>query len=123
MSLLLKGAVITATLAMTPFKAYSIPEGFDEENKQLIQKGDFRQAMQMGAMFGTVRAFCMIWKEGFIHPEEGRVTEEQLNSFTSSLINDPGSEVDKEIIKYQKAGMNMAIKQCNQKFGLKLEYR
>ena len=122
-SLLLKGAVVATTLAMTPLKAYSMPQEFDDEIKQLVQKGDFRQAMQMGAFFGTVRAFCMIYKEGFFHPEEGPVTEDQLNNFTSSLIEEADSEFDQETIKYQKAGINMAIKQCNERHGLKLEYR
>ena len=79
--------------------------------------------MQMGAMFGTVRAFCMIYKEGCIYPEDGPVTEVQLNNFSSSLIEEASSEIDEDIIKYQKAGIDMAIKQCNKRYGLKLEYR
>ena len=122
-SLLLKGAIVATALAMIPFKAYSMPQAFDEEIKQLVQKGDFRQAMQMGAMVGTVRAFCMIYKEGCIYPEDGPVTEVQLNTFSSSLIEEASSEIDEDIIKYQKAGINMAIKQCNKRYGLKLEYR
>jgi len=122
-SLLLKGTVVATALAMIPLKVYSMPQEFDDEIQQLVQKGDFRQAMQMGAFFGTVRAFCMIYNEGFIHPEEGPVTEVQLNSFTRSLIEDAGSEFDEDTVKYQKAGINMAIKQCNKRLGLNLEYR
>ncbi len=120
---MLLGAIVATALAITPFEAYSIPQELDEETKKLVQKGDFRQAMVMGAMFGTVRSLCMIYKEGFVHPEEGPVTEVRLNSFTSSLIEDAGSGFDEDIIKYQKAGINMAIKQCNKSLGLKLEYR
>ena len=79
--------------------------------------------MQMGAMFGTVRAFYMIYKEGCIYPEDGPVTEVQLNNFSSSLIEEASSEIDEDIIKYQNAGINMAIEQCNKRYGLKLEYR
>ena len=122
-NLLLKGVVLATTLAIAPFKAYSMPQEFEGETGQLGQIGDFRQAMQMGAFFGTVRAFCMIYNEGFIHPEEGPVTEVQLNSFTRSLIEDAGSEFDEDTIQYQKAGINMAIKQCNKRLGLNLEYR
>ena len=122
-SLLLKGAVVATALAMIPLKVYSMPQEFDDEIRQLVQKGDFMQAMQMGAFFGTVRAFCMVYNEGFFHPEEGAVTEVQLNNFTSSLIEEADTEFDEETIKYQKAGINMAIKQCNKRLGLNLEYR
>ena len=65
----------------------------------------------------------MIYNEGCIYPEDGPVTEVQLNNFSSSLIEEASSEIDEDIIKYQKAVINMAIKQCNKRYGLKLEYR
>ena len=122
-SLLLKGTVAATALAMTPFRAYSMPQGMQDEMRQLVQKGDFRQALQMGAMLGTVSSFCMIHEEGFVHPEEGPVTEAQLNDFTSKLMDKTRAEFDDYLFEYQRMGMNMAIMECNKKLGLKLEYR
>ena len=122
-SLLLKGAVVATTLAMTPFKAYAMPQGMQDEMRQLVQKGDFRQALQMGVMLGMVSSFCMIHEEGFVHPEEGPVTEAQLNDFTSKLMDKTRAEFDDYLFEYQRMGMNLAIMECNKKLGLKLEYR
>ena len=100
-----------------------MPQGMQDEMRQLVQKGDFRQALQMGAMLGTVSSFCMIHEEGFVHPEEGPVTEAQLNDFTSKLMDKTRAEFDDYLFEYQRMGMNMAIMECNKKLGLKLEYR
>ena len=122
-SLLLKGAVVATTLAMTPFKTYSMPQGMQDEMRQLVQKGDYRQALQMGVMLGMVSSFCIIHEEGFVHPEEGPVTEVQLNDFTSKLMDKTRAEFDDYLFEYQRMGMNVAIMECNKKLGLKLEYR
>ena len=122
-SLLLKGAVVATALAMTPLKAYAMPQGMQDEMRQLVQKGDNRQTLQMGVMLGMVSSFCMIYKGGFVHPEEGPVTEAQLNDFTSKLMDKTRAEFDDYLFEYQRMGMNVAIMECNKKLGLKLEYR
>ena len=72
-----------------------------------MQKGDFRQAMQMGAMAGTISSFCIIAKDGYVHPEEGPVTIDMLNKLTSEMLKKARSEFNDYLFSYQKAGLNL----------------
>ena len=121
--LLLNGLLVATVLSLTPSRAYSLPPNFQKEMGSLMQKGDFRQAMQMGAMAGTISSFCIIARDGYVHPDEGPVTIDMLNELTSEMLKKARSEFNDYLFSYQKAGLNLGISECNKLLGVQLDYR
>ena len=121
--LLLNGLLVAIVLFLSPSKVSSMPSRLQADIRKAMQTGDFRQAMQLEAMAGTMSSFCMMAQEGIVVPGEGPVTVDVLNNLSSKLLTKARSEFDDYLFPYQKIGLNMGIIECNKVLGVQLDYR
>ena len=122
-AVLLNTVALTSILSLTYTSAYSMPLQVENELKQLMAKGTFRQGLQMGMMGGFISTYCMLTKEGIVVPNEGPMTEEDINEVSRMLLQKARAEFEGYLFPYQKAGVNLGINECNKNFGMQLDYR
>ena len=100
-----------------------MPPQLQDDMRHAMKTGDFRQGMQLGMMAGFMEAFCIMEKEGIVVPGEGKLTVNDLNDLSSSLLAKARSEFDDYLFPYQKVGLNVGIMECNKVPGVQLDYR
>ena len=120
---LFNGLLVATVLFLAPSKASSMPPQLQDDMKHAMKTGDFRQGMQLGMMAGFMEAFCIMKKEGIVVPGEGKLTVNDLNDLSSSLLAKARSEFDDYLFPYQKVGLNVGIMECNKVPGVQLDYR
>ena len=120
---LLNGFLVATVLFLAPSKASSMPPQLQDDIRHAMRTGDFRQGMQLGMMAGVMEAFCMLAKEGVVVPGEGKLTANDLNDLSSSLLAKARSEFDDYLFPYQKHGLNLGIMECNKVHGVQLDYK
>ena len=121
--LLLNGLLVSTILILASSKVFSMPPALQDDIKHAMQKGDFRQGVQLGMMAGSLTSLCLMAKEGVVLPGEGPLTVNYLNDMSSQLLAKVRSEFDDYLFPYQKVGLNMGIVECNKLLGLQLHYR
>ena len=88
-----------------------------------MQTADIRQAIQLGAMAGSMTSICLMVSEGMIKPGEGPMTVDDLNEISTMLLTKARSGFDDTFIQYHKAGVNLGISECNKVLDAQLDYR
>ena len=102
------------------YKELGTTEG---EIKNAMQTANTRQAIQLGAMAGSMSSICLMASEGVIVPGEGPMTVDTLNDISTMLLTKARSEFDDTFIQYHKAGVNLGINECNKILDEQLDYR
>ena len=69
-------------------------------------------------MADVITTYCILTKEGIIAPNEGPMTEEDINEVSRMLLQKARAEFDDSLFSYQKAGVNLGINVCNKNFGM-----
>ena len=120
---LLNGLLVTTFLFLVPSKVSSMPPKIQDDITYAMQKGNFRQGMQLGMMAGSMSIMCFFASEGVILPGEGPLNVKVLNDISSQLLSKARSEFNDDFIPYHKAGVNLGINECNKILNEKLDYR
>ena len=100
-----------------------MPTQTEDEIKNAMQTAGLRQAIQLGAMAGSMSSICLMASEGVIVPGEGPMTVDTLNDISTMLLTKARSEFDDTFIQYHKAGVNLGISECNKLLDTQLDYR
>ena len=120
---LLNGLLFVTVLFLAPSKVSSMPTQIRDEIKNAMQTANIRQAIQLGAMAGSMSALCIMVIEGVVRPGEGPMTVDDLNEMSTRLITQAGAGFDDTFITYHKAGVNLGISECNKLLDEQLDYR
>ena len=120
---LLNGLLVVTVLFLAPSKVSSMPTQTEDEIKNAIKTADTRQAIQLGAMAGSMSSMCLLAIEGVIVPGEGPMTVDDLNEISTMLLTKARSGFDDTFIQYHKAGVNLGIIECNKILDEQLDYR
>ena len=120
---LLNGLLVVTVLFLAPSKVSSMPTQTEDEIKNAIKTADTRQAIQLGAMAGSMSSMCLLAIEGVIVPGEGPMTVDDMNEISTMLLAKARSGFDDTFIQYHKAGVNLGISDCNKILGEQLDYR
>ena len=120
---LLNGLLVFTVLFLAPSKVSSMPTQTEDEIKNAIKTADTRQAIQLGAMAGSMSSMCLLAIEGVIVPGEGPMTVDDLNEISTMLLTKARSGFDDTFIQYHKAGVNLGISECNKLLDEQLDYR
>ena len=120
---LLNGLIVTTFLFLVPSKASSMPQQIQDDIRDAMQTGNFRQGMQLGMMTGSISIMCFFASEGMVLPGEGPLNVKVLNDISSKLLAKARSEFDDDFIPYHKAGVNLGITECNKILDEQLDYR
>ena len=120
---LLNGLLVTTFLFLVPSKVSSMPPKIQDDIRDAMQTGNFRQGMQLGMMAGVMTSNCFFASEGTVVPGEGPLTVKVLNDISSKLLAKARSEFDDDFIPYHKAGVNLGINECNKILDEQLDYR
>lgn len=120
---LLNGLLVTTFLFLVPSKVSSMPQQIQDDIRDAMQIGNFRQGMQLGMMAGVMSSYCFFASEGIVVPGEGPLTVKVLNDISSQLLAKARSEFDDDFIPYHKAGVNLGINECNKILDEQLDYR
>ena len=120
---LLNGLLVFTVFFLAPSKVSSMPTQTEDEIKNAMQTADLRQAIQLGAMAGSMSSICLMASEGVIVPGEGPMTVDDLDEISTMLLTKARSEFDDTFIQYHKAGVNLGINECNKILDEQLDYR
>ena len=120
---LLNGLLVVTVLFLAPSKVSSMPTQTEDEIKNAMQTAGLRQAIQLGAMAGSMSSICLMASEGVIVPGEGPMTVDDLDEISTMLLTKARSEFDDTFIQYHKAGVNLGISECNKLLDEQLDYR
>ena len=120
---LLKGLLVVTVLFLAPSKVSSMPTQTEGEIKNAMQTANTRQAIQLGAMAGSMSSICLMASDGVIVPGEGPMNVKDLNEISTMLLTKARSEFDDTFIQYHKAGVNLGISECNKVLDAQLDYR
>ena len=120
---LLNGLLVATFLFLVPSKVSSMPPQIQDDIRDAMQTGNFRQGMQLGMMAGVMTSNCLFASEGTVVPGEGPLTVKVLNDISSKLLAKARSEFDDDFIPYHKAGVNLGIIECNKILEEQLDFR
>ncbi len=119
----MNGLLVFTVFFLAPSKVSSMPTQTEDEIKNAMQTADLRQAIQLGAMAGSMSSICLMASEGVIVPGEGPMTVDDLDEISTMLLTKARSEFDDTFIQYHKAGVNLGISECNKVLDAQLDYR